>query len=93
MRLDYTLFIYFLLFIIMVGTLKYLGCEIFNTIIFTVVILFLFLLFFKPPSDVLIGNDNISCIGIYYFIILVTILMMILYTGFGSFLNLEAKKD
>ena len=89
MQLDYVLWMYILVFFVILFGLMVNNSSLIHAIFFALIVTFLFLLIVKPPADVLLENDNIACIFIYYAIIFISSISILLYAGVLSYKNLH----
>lgn len=89
MELQYFLITYVLLFIFIFFTLLYLGCDILSTLIFVIILMFLYILLLSPPGDNNVENENISYVAIYYFIILISFLAILFYSTYKACIDVN----
>lgn len=92
MQLDYTLWLYILIFATILFILLRSGGEFGHALFLALIISFAFLLFAKQPNDVNMESDNISCVFIYYAIIFINIIAILIYGGVMAYKNLYKKK-
>ena len=74
MQLDYILWLYILIFITILLVLIRNNKEFSHSLFFSLVISFAFLLFAKPPNDIDIEIENISCVFIYFAIVFISVI-------------------
>lgn len=79
MNLPEVCWIYLITFLIILSVLWSLGLSVWSAFIITLVGCQLILLIAKPPYDIDIENDDLSCVAIYHFIILMTIIIVYTY--------------
>ena len=89
MRLDYTIWLYILIVIAILLVLLRSGSSFIHSLIFALVIGFIFLLIAKPPNDVDTDTDDMSCIAIYFAILFLSTVAILLYSGVMSWENLD----
>lgn len=92
MRLDYTLWLYILIFVTILLVLLRSDKEFSHSLFFALVISIAFLLIAKPPIDVNIEDDDISCVFIYFAIVFISVIALLLYSGVMAYKNLDKKK-
>lgn len=91
MQLDYTLWLYILIFITILLVLLRNNKEFSHSLFFALVISFAFLLFAKPPNDVDMETDNISCVFIYFALVFISVIAVLIYAGVMAYKNLDKK--
>lgn len=92
MDLNYILWMYLIIDIIILLILTQSGEDFTKSIFIAILIGFLFLLFAKPPNDLDMENDNISSISIYFAIILISFIIIMLYSILTSIGSLKIMK-
>lgn len=92
MRLDYTLWLYILIFIAILLPLLRNDKEFIHSLFLALVSSLVFLLIAKAPNDVSIEVDNISCVFIYFAIVFISVAAILLYSGIMAYTHLN-KKD
>uniref|UniRef100_A0A6C0BEU5 Uncharacterized protein n=1 Tax=viral metagenome TaxID=1070528 RepID=A0A6C0BEU5_9ZZZZ len=92
MRLDYTIWLYILIVIVILLVLLRGGANFPHALIFSIVIGLIFLFITKPPNDVNIETDDISCVSIYFAIIFLSGIAVLIYSGYMSYENFYTKK-
>lgn len=92
MDLNYILWMYLIIDIIILLILTQSGEDFTKSIFIAILIGFLFLLFAKPPNDLDMENDNISSISIYFAIILISFIIIMLYSILTSVGSLKIMK-
>lgn len=91
MELDYTLWLYILIFITILLVLLRNNKEFSHSLFFALVISFAFLLFAKPPNDVDMETDNISAVFIYFALVFISVIAVLIYAGVMAYNNLDKK--
>lgn len=89
MYLDYILWMYILIFIVILSGLLLNDSELIHAIFFSLVISLLFLLIVKPPADVCLETDNIACVMIYFAIIFISSVSVLIYSGVMAYKHLK----
>lgn len=89
MNLDYILWIWIFIFIIILLVLLKNDKELVHSIFLAMVISLFFLFITKPPNDVSLEVDNISCVFIYFTIIFISFISILLYSGTMAYKNLN----
>jgi len=92
MDLNYILWMYLIIDIIILLILTQSGEEFTTSLFIALLFGFLFLLFAKPPNDLDMENDNISSISIYFAIVLISFLVIMLYAILTSIRSLKMIK-
>lgn len=89
MYLDYILWMYILIFVVILSGLLVSSSELVHAIFFALVISLLFLLIVKPPADVCLETDNIASVMIYFTIVFISAVSIIIYSGVMAYKNLK----
>jgi predicted PurR-regulated permease PerM len=89
MKLDYILWMYILIFIVILLVLLRNDKELIHSIFLALVISLIFLFITKPPNDVSLEVDNISCVFIYFTIVFISFCSILLYSGIMAYKNLN----
>lgn len=91
MCLEYILWIYILIFIAIIFVLMKADKEFLHSFFFALVISLILIVVIKPPNDVNIEVDNISCVCIYFAIVLISFILILLYSAVMAYKNLNKK--
>lgn len=91
MNLDYILWMYILIFVAILLILLRNDKTLLHSIFFALVISLIFLFIAKPPNDVNLEVDNISCVFIYFAIVFISVIAVLLYSGIMAYKNLDKK--
>jgi len=89
MRLDYVLWLYIIIVVVILLILVRNDKDFMNSLFFSLVIGLIFLIIVKPPNELNMENDNISCISIYFAIVFITFIIILIYSIITSFGNLD----
>lgn len=89
MNIDYILWMYVLIFILVLSILIKNDKEFIHSLFLAIVISLIFLFITKPPSDLNLETDNISCVFIYFAIVFISIFALLLYSGIMAYKNLN----
>lgn len=92
MNLDYILWIYILIFIVIISGLLSIDSELIHAIFFALVVSLVFLLIVRPPADVCLEADNIACIMIYFAIVFISVISILVYSGVMAYKHLKKPK-
>lgn len=69
------------------------GSVFIHSLFFALVISLFFLLIAKPPNDINLETDNISCVFIYFAIFLISFFSILLYAAIMAYLNMNKCKS
>ena len=92
MRLDYTIWMYILIIVVILLVLVKTGSSFVHALMFALVIGLLFLLITKPPNDIDTDVDDMSCVAIYFAIIFLSTVSILIYSGIMSWEHLDPNK-
>lgn len=90
-NLDYILWMYIIIFIVILLVLVRNDKSLIHSIFFALIISLLILFIAKPPNDVNLERDNISCAFIYLFIVSFSTISIFLYAGVMAYKNLDKR--
>jgi hypothetical protein len=93
MNLSYILSLYLIIFVMVLLFLIRRESELLHSVFFALVISLIFILITKPPNDVSLETDNISCVFIYFAIVFISIISVLIYSGVMAYKNLHKKKS
>lgn len=91
MNLDYILWMYIIIFVIILLGLLRNDKELLHSVFFALVISLIFLFISKPPNDVNLETDNLSCVFIYFAIVFISVIAVLIYSGVMAYKNLDRK--
>lgn len=89
MNLDYILWIYILIFVVIILVLVKNGKSFLHSVFLALVISLIFLFIAKPPNDISLEDDNLSCVFIYFAIVFISVISVLLYSGIMAYKNLD----
>lgn len=89
MYLDYILWMYILIFIVIFAGLLAIDSELIHAIFFALIVSLIFILIVKPPADVSLETDNIACVMIYFAILFISAISILIYSGVMAYKHLK----
>lgn len=92
MDLEYILWMYFIVLIVLILILAKSGFFIPEVFMFSLIVSTFLLILVKPPNEVNINDCNLSSIFIYYAIILISTIAIFIYSGIKSYYGMKYKK-
>lgn len=92
MKLDYILWLYILIFFAILIPLVRNDKEFIHSLFLSLVFSLIFLLIAKPPNDINIEIDNISCVFIYFAIVFISVASILIYSGIMAYTHLNKNK-